>query len=532
MSREGEVHITWKDEEWERFATLLDRAAPRANYMHSVDLATLTIRELNDAGARMDRPREFRAVYQARPKILQAFARLRRKAAGLSSRPDLPAHVTTAIAGPAAAPGEDRIVRWDDQEWEEFAALLHAATPQANYLHSIDLATMTIRELNDAGAKMRRPRAGFASVSMSRAKLLAAFARLREKASSSNEQPAATGAGPVGTVRRAPPPSAPPSPLKLDANSRPIASAPADRQQDKPAADLFATVAWDRREWLAIATEIDRMYPGSDYTHRDHLAGLTSEDVAFAQRVLPVERQNRHIKVASFCTLRAQLLQGFNDLKEQRRLQAEAEAQAARQAQEDAERQAKAALSKAAGAPQQQAAPVAINPYEAAFAPLVDLMLGMLVDRMRPMVADAINQALNAPAPAAVPAEAQPTPPAAQAPIQVDAPGREKPLLRIGVFGSEINYAAQLAPHFRNCEFIFVSCDNSNQTESLKNCDYVFVLTKFINHPAMHRVKKLIDSNKFKPVHGSVSDMRRVLTGLLHGRTTSAQSLAAPAFAH
>lgn len=530
----------WDDEEWDKFAILLDKAAPRARYMSSPDLATLTTHELIVAGAKMDRPRNKFSLGMTRKKLLEAYARLR-------ERRDAPPADLHALAQSASLPteaagvqeSEGRGVIWRPAEWEQFAALLHAANPKADYLHSPDLAMLTIRELRAAGAKMARPRTGFASVSMSRASILAAFARLREKLPGSAEElptedeklPAA---GPVGAVRRAPPPSPPPSSLKLDANSRPVASAtPTERPQEKPAVDLFAAVAWDRREWLAIATEIDRMYPGSDYSHRENLAGLTSEDVAFAaQRVLPVERQNRHIKVASFNTLRAQLQQGFADLREQRRLQAEAEA--ARLAQEEAERHTKEALSRAAGPAQQQGEPVGANPYETAFAPLVNMMLGMLVERMRPMIADAINQALSTPAPAAAPAAAQPAPPEAEAPIQVPGAGREKPVLRIGVFGSEVNYAEQLAPHFPNCEFKFVSCDNPNQTESLKSCDYVFVMTKFINHPAMHRAKKMLTDEQFKPVHGSVSDMRRILTGLLHDRThpAPAQRQPASAFAH
>lgn len=525
-ARDKATKVFWSEQEWEQFAELLHKDNPGKGFLNAPHLSLLTKEMLNRSGAKMPRPRDFTNPTRHHGKLLAAFSRLRERLPETRTESITNTQKSAPRSLQAEPAGQSEGVRWDAAEWEEFAALLHAAMPQRDYLHSPDLATMSVRELNEAGAKVSRPRTKFAAVSLSRAKLLAAYARLRDKLPASGENIGDAETAPTSTARRAPPPAEPPSPLKLDANGRPLAIAPAEQAQGRPAADLFAVVAWDRREWLAIAAEIDRMYPGSGYSHREHLAGLTSEDVAFAQRVLPVERQNRHIKVASFCTLRAQLQHGFRDLKEQRRQQAEAEAQAQteRQAQQDAERHAQEALAKAS------APPASVNPYEAAFAPLMDLIVGMLVERVRPMLADAITQALNAPAAAS--AVEQPSPPAPAAAIQKPSIPREKPLLRIGVLGSEINYAQRIAHEFPSIEFVFVSCDDPRQMESLRGCDYVYVLTKFVNHSETNRVKKMVGTDKFKPVHGAASDLRRLLTGMLNTQPTPAPQQRVPSFAH
>jgi hypothetical protein len=428
-------------------------------------------------------------------------------------------------------------VRWDDEEWEELANLLHEDNPEQHYMDSPDLGGLCLRHLNNAAAQMRRPR-HMVALTDPRKNLLKAFARLRDKrpASMNVQEDEAR-------VRRAPPPSGPPSPLKLDGQGRPLPVAREQRAKPEPAASPFATVTWDRSEWLVIAAEIDRMYPLQKYPERAHLTGLSSEDVAFAQRLLPAERQIRHIKVASFSTLIPALRDAFEDLKQQRRT-----AELEHGVMAEAERHARNVLDKAAApralpapaatpAPATEvvaapapsaAAPEPVGPGEGVWAAAVSSMLGMLVDRLRPVISELIVEALNAPSPVAAPA--LPAAPVVVEAVPVEqspapAPRPKKKEMRIGIVGNRSTYATDLAREFPNVDFTCI--DNVTRVDSVKNCDRVLVLTKFISHKLDGQVRRAIEDDKYTPVHGCLTDIRRVVTGLLAGRTEPAPALVA-----
>jgi hypothetical protein len=445
-------------------------------------------------------------------------------------------------------------VFWDDQEWEDFATLLHEDNPTVRYLQSPDLATLTTRDLNNAAAQMRRPR-HFVALGAPRKKLLEAFARLREQAN--------PGPGADARFHRAPPPAEPPSPLKLDDKGRPIAPPAGQAAKDESAPEPFAALTWDRNEWLAIATEIDRTYPQSNYPENDKLPGLTSNDVAFAQRILPVARQIRHIKVASFSTLRPALQDAFREIK-RNRAACEVEQAVLAKAEDDARRALSKAASPAQGAAVQGApapapapepmplpaplplavapappalplvepAPAARNPWEAAFAPLVDQMIGMLTARLAPMIAEMIDRALLAPpAPDEAPRVAAPVAPAVAlraAPAQPGAaPAAAKAAperrLRLGLVGGRKgNIVSTLAHDFPTVEFRWI--DSKKEADSVKNCDRVILMTRFCSHPLRDQVRKLITAEQYTPVNGALSDIRRVVTGLLNDRQAVPQA--------
>jgi hypothetical protein len=452
---------------------------------------------------------------------------------------------------------ESHVVRWDDQEWEDFATLLHEDNPSVGYMTSADLARLTTSDLNNAGAQMARPR-HFVALAAPRKKLLEAFARLREKRDQVQADPNAR-------FHRAPPPAEPATPLKLDHQGRPLAPAPGAAQKQK--ADPFAAVAWDRSEWLAIATEIDRAHPMAKYPEKDRLTGLDAHDVDFAQRVLPATRQIRHIKVASFSTLAPALLDAFRDLKKQR-MECEAERTVLAKAESDAKQAvakaattpAKMATPAAAPAPNpapapfatpapvamQASAPAAVppvpalvaatalaNPWEAAFAPMMEVFISALTARLEPTLAAMVEKALLAPAPAA--AQAPATPPARPAAAPVEAPAStgtvkeiRAPRMRIGIVGNRTTYATDLARDFPEVRFTCI--DNLKEVDSIRNCDRVLVLTKFISHKFDGRVRAALERSQYTPVNGCLSDMRRVITGLLHDQE-STQNVGVPAMA-
>lgn len=403
--------------------------------------------------------------------------------------------------------------QWKDAEWNDFALMLDEMFPDQAFMQSPDLLHITARHLNAAGALMTRPR-HFVALATARDKLLEAFARLRAQgaqgaaADSGKQQESAATATAANTsmpdeghrFHRAPPPAEPPSPLKLGPNGEVPRERVAKPELDGTAADkLFEAVAWTREEWLAIATEIHRANPVANYPQRGNVAGLDTEDVALAQHVLPPERQIRHLKVVSFSQLRPQLLEAFGDLKKLHDL-------------------AKAALPKPTAAPvpkswgmmpavpEARPAPVAapgpVNPYEAAFAPLVDLLLDRLVDRLRPVLAELVGQQQ--------PARAQPIQVAAAPARAADDKPRK---MHIGVIGNRNTYQDELErefPHLR------ITCiDTHREVDSLKACDKIFVMTKFVKHTTMGKLKHDKTLNAiYTMVNGGLTDLRRVIGGV------------------
>lgn len=545
-----DIRIFWDNQEWEDVAEVLHEDNPSANFMHSRDLAALSLAQLNAASAQMGRPRRFYSIVKARPKLLAAYARLRARppasVAAAAVQP-APVPVSPAPVAPPAAPVQEEggKVFWDEREWESFAELLDQANPGARFIDSPDLAELTLPQINAVASAMARPRR-LTNPERLRPKLLAIYAHLRAKrpmpepdaAPEVKPEPKRT-LSPDARVHRAPPPAEPPSPLKLDEHQRPLPAARVASVEPAPPAPAPA-IAWDRSEWLAIATEIDREYPGSNYPGRPHLAGLTSEDVAFAQRVLPFERQIRHVRVASFSSLLPGLQGGFADLRQQRARQAQAEqgarealarASATRPASEpapaaavvpDAAAVAPAVASAPAAAPLPVAMPAdagaLVQQLGQLLGPLFSHGLDLLAARLRPMIAELIDQALLAPAPTAPPAAppeaSAPVAPAPALPAATVKEADKAPRLRIGIVGTHNpTYPSELARDFPEIEFKWVA--STREAATLRNCNPVICVTKFCSHMLRDSVLKLIPRENFMPIHGGLSDMRRVIGSLV-----------------
>lgn len=545
----GGYGIRWDDAEWEQFAQALDAAYPSDRLADGLD--GLTLKKLNQVGATMPRPRQFAYLSAAQPKLPEAFARLRvaGKLAAAKPAPSIPAPAEAAkprtpVVLAQSDYGTTYIV-WKDAEWERFARALDRANPQARYIDSPDLANLSVHEMNEAGAIMERPRQ-FRSVSIARRPLLAAFERLRAASA---------------RFHRAPKPSEPPSPLdaglprerprppQADTASAAVSTALA-KSEAKPEPE--PPVVWTRDEWVGIAIEIHRMYPLSNYPQRNQeLRGLTSEDIDFAQRLFPPERQIRHLKVVSFSTLRSALSSAFVDLKN-RLATAALETAAKEKEKEEAERRASvargmitpvqptaaatpaAATQAPTAAPAPAAAPAAAapapmasapgggdtapNPWQAAFAPLFDLVTAQLADRLRPMIAELIDAALAAPAKAMVPMAAAVAPISVPPPVEeeVAVPHRRaadvRRKLQVGICGNRNTYEHDLKREFPQIEFTCI--DTPRKIDSIRNCDKVISLVSYIDHPYDRKVKRAV-GDRYMPINGNLSDLRRVLTGWL-----------------
>jgi hypothetical protein len=388
---------------------------------------------------------------------------------------------------------------WNDEEWNDFALMLDELFPDQKFMHSADLLHITAKHLNTAGALMKRPR-HFVALTATREKLVEIFAELRKQEGTQEKKAegstAASAAADGHRFHRAPPPAEPPSPLKIGPHGEVPRERVAKPEPETINGDkLFETMAWTRAEWLAIATEIHRANPIANYPQRGNVAGLDTEDVALAQRVLPLERQIRHLKVVSFSQLRTQLEEAFGDLKKLHDL-AKAGARTATTIPTTPQLAAKPPVQLApAPATPQPAAPV--NPYEAVFAPLVDLFIA----KLRPVIAELLSQQ-------------QATAKAIQIPTAQPARSEDKPRkLHIGVIGNRNTYQDDLVrefPHLR------ITCiDTDREIESVKSCEKIFVMTKFVPHTTMGKLKHdKVMSEHYTMVNGGLSDLKRVIRGL------------------
>jgi hypothetical protein len=245
--------------------------------------------------------------------------------------------------------------------------------------------------------------------------------------------------------------------------------------------------------------------------------------VAFAQqRVLPLERQRRHLKVVSFTTLRTPLLTAFRDL--QALLTADA-ARAAAPAPEPAPEPAPSAAvpepAQPGDAPQPEAfvpqpSDPAPDPYRAAFAPLVNLLAdtfaSAFANALRPLLAETVTQVLaGRPAQAAPPAA--PAAPAPTAPKPTPEPERHAAPREIkacvGVLVNRTDpYRQELASEFPWLEFRCV--DTPKKIDALKNCDKVIAMTRFVGHDAESKAKE-VAGDRFARCPGAMSELKRMI---------------------
>lgn len=399
-------------------------------------------------------------------------------------------------------------IKWTDAEWLQFARTLHERNPAWNMMASPDLVGLNTRMLNAAGATMDRPRV-FSSVDHPRKKLLAVFAALRESRFS-----------------RAPTPAEPATPLArvLDGDrprlvkNVPPAELPAIA--GTPSTPSICIGDWTRDEWLLVVRSIHAAFPVANYPSKAiagaSLTGLDTEDVAFAQRVLPFERQVRHLRVVSFTSIKPALLAALRDLHNRLVTQAQQAApvpkvaKPAPPAPAALQTVALAAVHAApAPAPAVDTPPASapVSEIETVMAPVLAMIVRMLAAQIRPLLADLALELL----PLLVPAGAAPPLPA---PVPVAAKrGAVVPVAKvrpptIGVYGNRGSDKAELEREFPNIEFIYI--ESTKRFNSIRNCDKVAAMTSWVDHAGLKKLKGMV-GDRFTSIEGGNSELKRLI---------------------
>jgi hypothetical protein len=509
--------IYWTADEYKAIATELRPTYPRV--LEDGYLPGLNITELNLAIRKALPPeRQRRMANQAH---IRSFGnRLRDALAGKPiwnaeqfAQHEQALQVAAPAAEPAAEPEAPAAplhdfrsgprVFWSSEEWDALIRRLYQKYPQVQ----VRFRDLNLSMLNDTAQQMERPRRFF-SVRATLKHLEPAIARVK--------QADTTAAAPAP----APAPVAPAAPAPREAAPAPAApAAPASELADK----MFSKITWTREEWLLVAQELHRLFPAHNYPCGQSLVGLDSEDVAFAQqRVLPLERQRRHLKVVSFTTLKAPLERAFADLRatlEGRPLPACTLVPPA---------------PPAAAVPAQaplDLPPGGLDPYRAAFAPLVSLLAGEVAKVLGPMLGVMIEQAVaklpaaTAPAvpqidaKALAPVVAQMLPQlvkASEAPPKNygdDKPRIEKPKkLTVGVLVNRPGlYKQELEKAYPMIEVKVADVMVGGMAaDRIANCDKAIAMVRFIDHSQDGRLRKLT-GDRYAACNGSLGELKRMV---------------------
>lgn len=393
-------------------------------------------------------------------------------------------------------------VLWSGAEWDALVRELYRLDP----LLETNFDSLTLGQLNSASERMERPRRFF-SVPATRKYLDTARARVA--------------AQPTGAPA-----------VKQETKADVVAIVATEQvQSTNPTADkLFARIEWTPEEWLLIAEELHRLHPVQNYPYGHSLVGLETADVAFAQeRVLPFERQRRHLRAASFSTLRLDLQRAFGELRTKldQQLatvaQPEPVADAVPAPAPAAAEPAAVATAALPAAPAAALPPEGLDPYRAAFAPLVALLGAEVARHLAPMIQTMVDHAVAAlapvqAAPAPVEPPAAPAPPGAYTPPQLvvrrpPVPATP-PAPRKLVIGVLVNrgkqYQDELEKAFPMVAIKIGDVSRRGAADALVNVDRAWAMTRFIDHPVDGRLKKLI-GDRYAACNGAMTDLKRCI---------------------
>jgi hypothetical protein len=524
------TYVTWNATEWADFAVKVHALAPQHDFMRSATLGGLTLAHVNEAGAAMPegRRRTFASLIGVRQNLRTAYGKLLKRHGQDYLKIDLSAEDIRMLESrgetvPKEAhkrPGGGQ-VRWTDAEWEALATALVERDPA--YLTDAALnclATSAIMTAQEALPADRRRSYGSISVfKFVKPPLAAALARIKARAEGVDESAL---------------PAIPARTYGTDSNK----------------------IFWNKDEWLAVARELCRLDPHTDYLKPEALEGIDGVALQQAQRVLPAERQRPLINHPS--KFRAYLESAFNRIRQDLRYQAPTtepvvEAAAPAPAPEPVVHVAPsapvvAAVAAAAPAPAPVAAVPAANPWEAACRPLVDVLAKELGAGLAAALAPALTQAIAASLmpvidaavekmaeklkpprdfpflapqrPAAdKPQEAQPAP--APGPVAKKVAEVVKPV--IGVVGPLPAQQRVLEAAYPEIDLRFVEKNgNGNAATALQSCTRVIGMTSFMNHPTDGSLRRFF-GERYCRVTGGVSAIKHqidvwIKTGVIHER--------------
>lgn len=357
------------------------------------------------------------------------------------------------------------VVRWTPEEWRLYALSLMQLFPQLDLLNSPDLARLRLNHLNKACATMTQDRQRtFHALGAPIARLRAIYAEARRSGDGMFTGAPAT--------EKTAPPAAP-------ATLRPVVT---ESAAQAPSCKIF----WTKTEWVKVAAELHRQYPHAKYPERNNLGALNAADVYGAQIVLPDERRRKNLKQVAMSMLRGPLTEAFKTVR-------------AMQAEESQQKMALAQQAHSELLARAAAIAAEPNPWEVAFKPFVDLLVREIGAQLLPALLDGLAKA----------APPRPTPPAHLS-LAPATPARK--VMRIGVVGNRSVYADDLERRFQSVEFECI--ESSKKIDSVRNCDKVIVLVKFVSHELAKHARRAA-GERYVPINGSVTDMYRVIGGWL-----------------
>jgi hypothetical protein len=333
--------IRWDDAEYLLLTRALLARYPKRNYAAATTPDALTFNHSEfDIVQRKALPKSRQRIMQslgtARQHIVEILAKLRAEGDAMVLAPD--------AQSPAAVKrhrnDKNPKIKWDEDEYKQFALAMHTLNPELHFLNSTDLAGLTTAMMNKAAQVMPPDRRRvIPALEAPRKILLNIYRKARAERDPlfypKMELPQPTKypltARQQRMFKRAPAPPVetekeftvhahrPAAATEAPAAAPPAPSATAaaltEYHAAKPRAAREQTIMWTREEWLQIATELHRKYPDATLDDTE-LAAITTPDVVRAQLVLPPNRQRPQLKAVGFkAILRPKLVSAFRDLK-------------------------------------------------------------------------------------------------------------------------------------------------------------------------------------------------------------------------
>lgn len=263
---------------------------------------------------------------------------------------------------------------------------------------------------------------------------------------------------------------------------------------------MIKRIHWTDAEWLAVARELYRQHPIDQYLRSTTLASLTLRDFYDAQVVLPPER--RRIKaVKTPVTVREGLLVAMQKVRK------EIDAVVTEKEDPIAVAEAKA-VETIISAEVKEA--VKVNPYEAAFAPLIEILAQAVAARVQ----DIVLENLTAPTKPFVPTpEQKPVSAIAAPPV---APQVKERRLKFGVVGLLPVQSNEIEKAFPNIDFVCITADKLDRcVDKLTGCDKVIGMVDFMSHSSCNNLKKAFGEN-YHRTNGNSSRAKHLIGVLLN----------------
>lgn len=409
----------------------------------------------------------------------------------------------------------DRHIFWNPEEWRKFAYNLHNNYPHCDFLHSKDMAGLTVAMLQSAVQHMPPERMRqFYTTANVKPKLCDAFAR------------ALSTRDPLFNLHKDAAPAAPVSNVVALPTATVVEAARRHRQRED-----VTVIRWAWNEWQLLAAQLERMYPTRNFLEDSALASITYYDLYQAQKVLPVNRQRAKVTMA-VPVIQKYLRKAFTNLppnllpaETPPAVQAEGMAILEPVATQEPVNVVAPVVTAQEAAPLPVAA-TTLNPWEAAFKPLVTMLAGemmaQLEQRLRSgdlqqLLVPTLAELLTTPAKPSAPAtpSALTTPATAEQLARLVTPKWEKRehKFRVGIFSNRNTEQDMLQQEFPFFDILIVS--QHQQIERLRGCDTVYLMSKFISHSNQDKIKQIMKGN-VQFCNGGMTDMKRLLRGLEH----------------